>query len=120
MYISGQMEISSQYYFRSVLISLLGIFFGISTIYCGLEPSDRTFIFNTDYTLLGYQLRVICFICGVVSLYYVVLSIKDKESIRGILIALGLALSCLAWEVAVVLYIIGLVFLVVAAVGAGT
>ena len=118
MYTSEQVEISFQYYLRSAFISLLGIFFGISTIYCGLKPSNHSFIFNTDYTSLGYQLRGICFLCGVVSLYYVVLSIKDKESIRGMLIALGLALSCLVWEVAVALYIVGLVFLIIAAVGA--
>ena len=114
------MKLPSQYYVRSVIIALVGITLGVLTIYFGLQPSHRTFVFNTDYTSLGYVLRGSCLLCGIVSLYYTVLSIVRKEALRGSLVALGLALSCIFWEVAVFVFLVCLVLVIVIAVAAGS
>ena len=114
------MKLPTQFFIRSLLISVLGITFGVLTIYFGLQPSHRTFVFNTDYTTLGYFLRGTCLLCGIASFYYAVLSIIHKEKLRGALISLGLSLSCILWEVAVVVFILSLVLFVVIALAAGT
>ena len=114
------MKLPSQLYIRSVIIALVGITLGVLTIYFGLQPSHRTFVFNTDYTSLGYALRGSCLLCGIVSLYYAVLSIVRKETLRGSLAALGLALSCIFWEVAVFVFIVCLVLVIVVAIAAGS
>ncbi|WP_339137756.1 MAG: hypothetical protein WGN25_06480 [Candidatus Electrothrix sp. GW3-4] len=114
------MKISSRFYIRSIILALLGITFGVLTIYFGLQPSNRSFVFNTDYTLLGYFLRGTCLLCGLVSLYYAILSRVHKEVLRGSLVSLGLALSCILWEVAVFIFLVSLVFFIVVAVAAGS
>ena len=114
------MKIPSRLYIRSILISLLGITFGVLTIYFGLQPSHCTFVFNTNYTPLGYLLRGGCLLCGIVSLYYAVLSRVRKEELRGSLAALGLALSCIFWEVAVFVFLVCLVLFIVVAIAAGS
>ena len=82
------MKFPSQFYIRSVILALVGIALGVLTIHFGLQPSHRTFVFNTDYTPLGYALRGSCLLCGIVSLYYAILSIVRKETLRGSLAAL--------------------------------
>ena len=114
------MKLPSQFYIRSVIIALVGITLGVLTIYFGLQSSHRTFVFNTDYTSLGYALRGSCLLCGIVSLYYVVLSIVRKETLRGSLVVPGLALSCIFWEVAVFVFIVCLVLVIVVAIAAGS
>ncbi|MCI5135901.1 MAG: hypothetical protein D3920_12705 [Candidatus Electrothrix sp. AW2] len=114
------MKLPSQFSLRSVIIALVGITFGVLTIYFGLQPSRRTFVFNTDYTPLGYLLRGSCLLCGIVSLYYAVLSRVHKEALRSSLVALGLALSCIFWEVAVFIFLVCLVFFIVVAIAVGS
>ncbi|MCI5139039.1 MAG: hypothetical protein D3922_11640 [Candidatus Electrothrix sp. AR1] len=114
------MKLQSQLYICSIIIALVGITFGVLTIYFGLLPSNRTFVFNADYTPLGYFLRGACLLCGMISFYYAVLSIIRKESLRGSLISLGLSLSCILWEIAVFFSLVCLVFFIVVAIAAGS
>uniref|UniRef100_UPI0040565812 hypothetical protein n=1 Tax=Candidatus Electrothrix sp. TaxID=2170559 RepID=UPI0040565812 len=114
------MKLPSQFYIRSVIIALVGIALGVLTIYFGLQPSHRSFVFNTDYTSLGYLLRGTCLLCGIVSLYYAVLSRVSKEALRGSLTALGLSLSCIFWEVAVFVFLVSLVLFIVVAIAVGS
>ena len=107
------------FYMYSTYCSLTGILFGVLATIFGLNGEFDILSFGRDYNAIGYTLRGLCLAAGMAGVFFSIRSLIEKENLRAGLISLTLALCCLFWEVAVVLAIIAIVFLILFAIASG-